>query len=110
MRWRVFCANNLWNGTDKGPCLWRPMQSVPRQSCFDGIDENSKIHMKTKNQCKGSYLDEFSIEHNRTENFEVLPDEELEKLWTAPTNSLLSLLSWISKALLHLFSKPIPCI
>ena len=80
-RWRVFCSYSEWTTPDKGPCLWRPMQHMNQQSCFDGIDKNGKLRMKTTGICQGSFIDEKLAEHNRTQNWEVWPDEELEKQW-----------------------------
>ena len=66
-RWRAFCSHIDWTTPDKGPCLWRPMQNKPgTQSCFDGIDANGTIRMKTEYICEGSFIDEKLVEHNRT--------------------------------------------
>ena len=49
-RWRAFCSHIDWTTPDKGPCLWRPMQHMNQQSCFDGIDANGTLRMKTGSQ------------------------------------------------------------
>ena len=91
-RWRVFCSNNQWNTTDKGPCLWRPKQHAGQRSCFDGISTNGTI-MMTGNEnhekaCKDSFLDDRNIEHNNTLTWQVWPDEDLEKEWTGEFSML----------------------